>query len=261
MLIDITKCIGCRSCQVACKSWNGLDNETTSFTNDITNPPQMSAKTYTVVNFIETRLHDKPIWRFIKRMCMHCTDPACASACFAKAITKRESGAVVYDKTTCVGCRYCMLACPWWIPKYEWDSVFPAVKKCRFCIDLLEHGKEPACATACPSAIKFGDREEMLALAKKRIAKNPDKYVQHIYGEHEAGGTNVLYLSDVPFTSLGLPAVSSEPLPKLTWDALAKVPYLAGGVGLTMTAMYLFTHRKNAVAEAQREKIIDKAGE
>lgn len=261
MLIDITKCIGCRSCQVSCKSWNNLDWEQTSFTNNITNPPKTSGKTYTVVDFVETELNGKPAWRFIKRMCMHCQEPACASACFAKAITVREHGAVVYDKKTCVGCRYCMLACPWWVPKYEWDEVFPAVVKCRYCLDAIQNDKEPACVSSCPSAIKFGDREEMLALARKRIKDNPGKYINHIYGEHEVGGTNVLYLSDVPFENLGLPVnLPKEPLPNLTWKALSKVPFLFGGVGLAMTGFYFLTHRKNEVAKSEIEKNSKKAG-
>jgi len=261
MLIDITRCIGCRSCQVSCKSWNNLDTEKTSFSNSITNPPATAAQTFTMVDFIETEQHGKPAWRFVKRMCMHCIDPACVSACFAKAITKSESGAVVYNKKNCVGCRYCMLACPWWIPKYEWDKVFPAVKKCRLCIDLLEEGRKPACATSCPSAIEFGDREEMLALARKRISTNPGKYIDHIYGEHEAGGTSVLYLSDVPFENLGFSTkISYEPYPKLTWKALKKVPALAVGVGASMTAIYMLTHRKEQVLKAEQDKI-EKVGE
>lgn len=261
MLIDITKCIGCRSCQVSCKSWNNLDPEETSFNNSITNPPTTAANTFTVVDFIETEQHGKPAWRFVKRMCMHCKEPACASACFAKAITKRESGAVVYDKSRCVGCRYCMLACPWWVPKYEWDKVFPAVRKCRFCIDLLEHGKEPACASSCPSAIEFGDREEMLALARKRIASNPGKYINHIYGEKEAGGTNVFYLSDISFEKLSLTTkISYEPYPKLAWNALKKVPALAVGVGASMTAIYMLTRRKEQVLKAEQNKG-ERAGE
>ena len=260
MLIDITRCIGCRSCQVSCKSWNNLDWEKTGFTNNMTNPPKTSGETFTVVDFIETDLHGKPAWRFVKRMCMHCLEPACVSACFARAITKQESGAVVYEKRQCVGCRYCMIACPWWIPKYEWDEVFPAIRKCRYCVDALEHGKEPACVTSCPSAIKFGDRDEMLALARKRINNNPGKYIPRIYGEHEVGGTNVLYLSDVPFDKLGLPTLTDQPLPDLTWNALKKVPYLAGGVAAAMTGIYFLTHRKNEVAEAELEKNSKKAG-
>ncbi|MGF7184881.1 formate dehydrogenase iron-sulfur subunit [Desulfitispora alkaliphila] len=255
MLIDVTKCIGCRSCQVSCKSWNNLDNNKTSFTNNMTNPPQTDGQTYTVVDFMDVEKGGKPAWRFIKRMCMHCLEPACKSACFAKAFDQRAGGAVVYEKRTCVGCRYCMIACPWWMLKYEWDKVFPAIVKCKYCFDLIEHGKEPVCVTSCPTAIDFGDRDEMIAMAKKRIADNPDKYVDYVYGEHEAGGTNVLYLSDVPFEDLGLPMdVPKEPLPNLTWKALTKVPYLAGGVGLTMTALYLYNSRKNDVTSAENDK-------
>jgi formate dehydrogenase iron-sulfur subunit len=154
-----------------------------------------------------------------------------------------------------------MLACPWWIPKYEWDKVFPAVSKCRYCVDLLENGREPACAKSCPSAIDFGDREDMLTLARKRIAANPGKYINHIYGEREVGGTNVLYLSDVPFEKLGLStSLPYNPYPQLTWNALKKVPALAIGVGASMTAIYMLTHRKEQVLKAQ-ENNIEKAGE
>lgn len=259
MLIDITKCIGCRSCQVACKSWNELDSEETSFTNNITNPPQMSGQTMTVVDFVDVKKDDKPAWRFIKRMCMHCLEPACLSACFAKAFSIEEGGAVIYDKRTCVGCRYCFLACPWWIPKYEWERVFPGIVKCRFCVDLLEAGKIPACVSSCPTAIEFGDRDEMLKIARERIKKEPNKYIDHIYGEKEAGGTKVLYLSDVPFEELGLPMdVPNEALGNITWDALSKVPALAAGVALGMAGIYFVTNRKNTVAQEKEENMENK---
>ncbi|MDZ7610040.1 MAG: 4Fe-4S dicluster domain-containing protein [Bacillota bacterium] len=244
MLIDITRCIGCRGCQTACKNWNDMPATPTTFTNTWTNPPTMTGTNLTVVNFNIIEKDDGSVmWRSVKEACFHCNEPACESACFVHAFVKTEWGPVVYDPTICVGCRYCMLACPFQIPKY----IFPEVKKCHLCGERLAMGLEPACATACPTdAIMFGKRTDLLKEAKARIAANPDKFVNHIYGEHEVGGTSILYISDVPFKDLGFKGLHRwRDIPQYTWDVLKWTPHIAIGWTAMLTAFYVYTKRRS----------------
>jgi formate dehydrogenase iron-sulfur subunit len=238
LLFDVTRCVGCRSCAKACKESHGFPG-----TGEETD---MDAVTYTV-------LLDKGNDRYLRRMCMHCADPSCASACPVGAFTKTELGPVVYDSSKCLGCRYCMVACPFSVPRYEWSKAVPAVRKCDGCIERQRAGKPNACAEACPAeATVAGTREELLALARRRIAENPGAYYPQIYGEHEVGGTNVLMLSPVPFEELGMRVnLGNEPLPNLTWAALSKIPKVVGLGCVGLSAIYWITHRREAVAAAE----------
>jgi formate dehydrogenase beta subunit len=226
MLVDTTECIGCRSCEMACSEANRLP-EPVMLGEDAVfeRRRETDATTYTVVN-----RHDNPgdpaTPRFAKTQCMHCVEPACASACPARALVKTPEGPVVYQSDRCIGCRYCMVACPFGVPKYEYDKPVPYVRKCSFCHERQQQGQGPACAEACPSgALRFGKRNELLEEAKRRIYQNPGRYVHEVYGENEAGGTSWLYLSDVPFETLGLPDdVGTTPYPELTRSALSVVP-------------------------------------
>jgi formate dehydrogenase iron-sulfur subunit len=236
LLIDITRCIGCRACTLACKESHAFpgDGEET----------ELSATTYTV-------LLDKGEDRYVRRLCMHCADPSCASACPVGAFKKTELGPVTYDASRCLGCRYCMIACPFGVPKYEWSKAVPAVRKCDMCIERLEQGKPTACTEACPAeATVMGTREELLAEAHRRIRENPGTYHPHVYGETEVGGTSVLFLSPVPFEQLGFAAVGNEPLPNLTWAALEKIPGVVTVGGASLFAIWWITHRREEVAAA-----------
>lgn len=226
VLIDTTKCIGCRGCQTACKQWNELPGEETVFHGSYENPPDLSPKTYTKVNYVEGSYNDKFFWRFWKEQCRQCLQPACASACLVNAIEKTETGPVTYNKSKCMGCRYCMIACPFNVPKFEYDKVIPQIRKCVFCFDRQENGYLPACVKTCPTgALTFGERNELIEIARSRIYKEPDKYIHHVYGEHEAGGTSWLYISDVPFEELGFNMdIGTNSYPELTKDFLYGVP-------------------------------------
>lgn len=236
-LVDITRCTGCRKCEFACNAYNKLPPQ--DF-NDMTVLDEQRRPDYagfTVVNrthgtFFDENGHQVHI--YVKEQCRHCVTPACASACIVGALYKKENGPVLYDETKCIGCRYCMIACPFQIPAYEHhEPITPRVRKCTFCYDRIEAGKMPACATICPTqAICFGKRDSLLVIAKKRIKNSFGKYVNHIYGEQEVGGTSWLYLSPVPFTFF--PKLDSTPPSKLTdW-------VLRGLFGYAITPTSLF---------------------
>ncbi len=263
MLIDTTRCMGCRGCQVACKQWNDLPaeldpNEGPGWdirnTGSYQNPPALSAYTWTMIEYREIEEGDRFFWHFLKRQCMHCEHPACVSACPVEALQKLPDGPVVYNEGKCIGCRYCMFACPFGVPTFQWDKSFkPLIRKCNFCADRLASGYEPACAKTCPSqAILFGERDEMLWQARRRIQRRPEKYVQQIYGEKEGGGTSVMFLSAVPFDMVGLPSLGPEPVPALSEAfAVYGTPVLAVAAGAFLSAMYWIVRRREQVRQAE----------
>ena len=208
LLHDMTRCVGCRGCQIACKQWNERPAEKTEFFTGpgYQNPADLSAKTWTLITYNEVKISDRFDWVFGKLQCKHCVDPACAQICPVEAITKTDSGAVVVDKDACIGCMSCITVCPFDTPRYDEDDG-NKMNKCWLCFDRLSAGEIPACAKACaPKAIIFGERDEILKEAKRRIAESPGKYINAIYGQEEAGGTCVFHISNVPFESLGFPA-------------------------------------------------------
>jgi formate dehydrogenase iron-sulfur subunit len=236
LLFDSTQCIGCGACADACKEENGLAGKP---------EPALSAYTWSTLED-----HDGV---FARRLCMHCLDPTCASVCPVGALKGTPEGAVAYDSSLCIGCRYCMMACPFEIPKYQWDRAVPVVGKCVLCHDRLKAGQAPACAEVCPAgATVFGPRAELLAEARSRLAAEPDKYVPHVYGEHEAGGTSGLMLSSVPFGELGFKTdVPRAPLPILTWQVLSKVPDFTAVAAAFLFGIHWITHRREEVAAAE----------
>ncbi len=255
VLIDTTKCMGCRGCQVACKQWNEQKAESTAFFGGpgYQNPPALSADTFTLVKYHEVETSEGLKWVFTKHGCMHCEEPACVSACPVGALNRQASGAVTYDASKCIGCRYCMLACPWQIPKYQWTALAPYVRKCTGCDERVAHGKKPACVSTCPTgALQYGPRDAMLAEARKRIADNPKQYVNHIYGEKEAGGTGVFYMAAVPFASLGFPMVGEEVRSVHADRVLHVLPWWVMGLGASLSALYWFNARKKKLAEEKK---------
>jgi len=223
-LVDLTRCVGCRKCEDACARVNQLpaperlNCQCTIFEKN----RRPDEKAYTVINrYFTGRLDhfNKPEPSYAKVQCMHCQDPSCVSACIVGALTKDDTGAVLYDVNKCIGCRYCMVACPFEIPAYEYhDPVTPRVMKCTFCYDRIsQKGGIPGCAGICPTeALTFGKRKTLLTVAKERVRKNPGKYIDHVYGEKEVGGTSWLYISSVPFAMVNLPELPEKPLPRLS---------------------------------------------
>ncbi|MHB1034893.1 MAG: 4Fe-4S dicluster domain-containing protein [Pirellulales bacterium] len=222
VLVDCTLCVGCRSCEKACNAANtDLPRRPAEAFKDqevFEQKRRMDRTTYTVVNrYEDPRDPGKPA--YMKIQCMHCLSPACVSACIVGALSKEPNGPVVYDVSKCIGCRYCMAACPFQVPAYEYDNTLtPQVRKCTFCFQArLSHGEMPACVQSCPMQVMtFGKRAELLALAREKLRKHADRYVPHIYGENEVGGTAWMYLSGVPFETTGFPRFGDRPVPGYT---------------------------------------------
>jgi len=221
MLVDTTDCIGCRKCEFACAQENHLTDAPVEAYEDesvFAASRRMDAEAYTVVNRYPNPANlERPI--HVKLQCMHCLEPACESACLVGALRREVNGAVSYDANKCMGCRYCMVACPFQVPAYEYDNAFtPKVQKCSLCFERIsQDGRIPACAEMCPPmCLTFGKRSELLQLARDKIAADPERYEDRIYGEHEAGGTSWLYLAARPFDELGFLDVGDTPAPRLT---------------------------------------------
>jgi formate dehydrogenase iron-sulfur subunit len=220
VLVDTVVCIGCRKCEWACNQEHGLsDKDLASFEDKSVfkehRRPDKNA--YTVVNeYHDPANPSKPYT--LKVQCMHCNEPACVSACIVGAFEKTASGPVVYDAWKCIGCRYCIIACPFQIPAYEYDNPLdPQVRKCTFCNERLDRGELPACASICPNeALTFGPRRELIDLAHSRFRANPGRYYEQVYGEHEVGGTSWMYLTAVDTKLTELPTLTDEPTPPLT---------------------------------------------
>ncbi len=246
ILTDVTKCIGCAECVLACKSTYNLDADKPRRwqKND-----GLSAKNWTSI----IPLSDN---RFVRKQCRHCLHPACVSACPVGALQKTEEGPVIYNGSICLGCRYCVMSCPYGIPRYDWDKPIPYVRKCIMCYDRLKAGKLPACIEACPTeATIFGQREDLLKEAHRRIRQYPQKYIPKVWGEREVGGVSVLYISDVDLGILSEgKALGEKPLPEYTAPAMNSVPFVFLGMGAFMTGLHLFTKRKNRINQEKKSK-------
>jgi Fe-S-cluster-containing dehydrogenase component len=222
VLVDTTRCVGCRNCEVVCAETNGLPSPDV-FDDSVFDQPRKPSETqWSVVDRRQTDAGEV----FVKRQCLHCLQPACASACLTRAMLKQPEGPVVWRENKCMGCRFCMVSCPFDMPKFEYDSAVPKIQKCQMCWDRLQQGEPPACVENCPAeALTFGTRKEMLAEARRRIHEDPDSYVDRIYGEHEVGGTSWLYLAAVPFDQIGFREdLGNVAYPRLTEDFLYGVP-------------------------------------
>lgn len=273
MLFDSTLCVGCRACQSACKVANGLPADTVVAAGGgvYDAPVDLNSTTKNVIKAVPV---DGGV-QYMKQQCMHCVDPSCVSACMLGALHKegegrrtiagerKGTGIVLWDKVTCVGCRYCQIACAFNVPKFEWFEAFPYIVKCELCRHRADPAKQgplavanPACAEVCPrQAVIYGARAELLAEAKRRVAADPARYAPHVYGEREGGGTQVLYLAaaGTTFQQLGLPALSPRSAAQLS-ESVSHAPYLHGFTPVALYAGMAFVIRRNARKAARREK-------
>lgn len=236
ILTDVTKCIGCLQCVSACKETHDLPLDV----------PRIWQKNDGLSADNWTSILQKPDNHYVRKQCRHCIEPACVSVCPVGAMHKTKLGPVVYDSGKCLGCRYCMMACPFGIPRYDWDKTVPHVEKCILCYDRLEAGKQPACTEACPTgATIFGDRKKLLNIAHKRIKENPGKYINKVWGEHEIGGTSVMYLSDIDLGFLSYQThLGTKSLPERTKPAMESVPFAFVGMGGVMLGLNWIIRRR-----------------
>ena len=246
ILTDVTKCTGCEKCVDACIAENKLRKALPW--RWISNDGLSSERFTSIIR--------KPGGHYIRKQCRHCVEPACISACPVGALKKTEEGAVIYDSNKCLGCRYCMMSCPYGIPRYSWEDNVPYVRKCTMCYNLLQQGKNPACVDACEEkATIFGEREELITEARQRISSKPELYIQKIYGEYEVGGTSVLYISDVELDFLGWKKdLGTQTFPSRTKLAMDAVPPVFLCVGALMYGIYWITERRKKVQMLEEQK-------
>ncbi|OGR36963.1 MAG: hypothetical protein A2051_05065, partial [Desulfovibrionales bacterium GWA2_65_9] len=262
VLFDSTRCIGCRKCEAACNKVNKLPAPAKPFDDlkVLDTERRTDAKAYTVVN----KYAGKKGPAFRKIQCNHCMEPACASVCFVRAFTKNPDGSVTYDASLCVGCRYCMVACPFNIPAYEYNNpLTPRVMKCTMCHDQIQKGElsAPGCVTICPKeALVYGKRKDLIEVARERIKRNPERYQDHVYGEQEMGGTNWLYLSGEKFKDIGLREdLGNVSVPTMTSGPLSVVPMVAALWPALLGGVWAMNKRKDKVAEEEQKAAVKAA--
>jgi Fe-S-cluster-containing dehydrogenase component len=241
VLVDTTRCIGCRSCELACSREHGMYEPDLENDEALESTRPTSEVQWTVVNRHQTTQGEV----FVKTQCMHCWQPACAAACLTNAMYKTPEGPVIWRSDKCMGCRFCMISCPFNMPKFEYHDWNPRIQKCTLCFERLAEGKKPACVEACPTdALMFGSKRDLMEVARVRIYNHPDDYVHEIYGEHIVGGTGWLYLSAVPFAELGLPTdLDTRPYPEFTRDFLYGVPLVLFGLPALLLGAHLLAER------------------
>jgi formate dehydrogenase iron-sulfur subunit len=250
VLVDTTRCIGCRSCEVACASAHDLPVPDIMNDGALAKERSTSETQWMVVNRYETQKGEV----FVKKQCMHCWQPGCTAACLTNAMYKTKDGPVIWRSQKCMGCRFCMISCPFDIPKFEYHSTNPKIQKCNMCWDRLQKGKKPACVEACPTdALMFGKKRELMEIARVRVYRHPQDYVHKIFGENEVGGTGWLYLSSVPFDQIGFRMdLGTTPYPEFTTDFLYAVPVVLFGLPAFLMGLNLLA-RANAETDSEEE--------
>ena len=253
LLVDVTRCIGCNKCVDACVTANHLGAEH--------HLPQEKSDGLSAERWLS--IVDAPQGGYVRKSCRHCLDAACVSVCPVGAMHKSPEGIVLYDKNKCMGCRYCLMACPYGIPRYEWDSPTPVVGKCFLCYQRLAVGGLPACVEACPQhALAFGERSDLLDLAHGRLKQSPGKYLPKVFGEFDLGGSALMYISNVPLDFLNFNgALGDTPYPQLTWNWLSKVPAVTIATAGLMTGLFWIIKRRMEMQAAKIKAAAEKASE
>ena len=247
MLYDATLCVGCRACEVKCREVNHLPGHVQQIGGGVYN---MSVGLTDANVTVIKRFEENGQTGFLKRQCMHCVDPSCVSACMLGALAKGKGGVVGYDKDLCLGCRYCQIACPFNVPRFEWNVAVPKIVKCDMC---RTRQQGPGCAEVCPrGAVLYGNFDALKAEARARLAKSPGRYVNKVYGEVDGGGTQVMYLSAVPFEKLGLP-VLTDTAGAQSSEAVQHTLYQNFATPVVLYGALAFVVLRNRKAEAKTE--------
>lgn len=263
ILHDTTLCVGCRSCEVACAEVNALPTpaEPVGDMSPFAKARRITPTSLTVVNRYQDKAGaGKAVFR--KEQCMHCNEPCCASVCLVRAFTKTPEGPVLYDPDVCIGCRYCVMACPYYALSYEYDDpITPKVMRCTMCYPRIKEGKQPGCTEACPNgAITFGKRADLIKVARERIRKSPEQYIDHVFGEHEFGGTSWMVLAGVSFSSLNLhEGATHTSLPEIGTSFLSVVPLVVTIYPGLLAGFYAFSKRKEKLSKQQAEAAVVEA--
>ena len=280
ILYDSTLCVGCNACMASCKKANSMIPEMTGEQEIWDNPQDLSASTLNIIKKFSsgTGAHkdqEEDGYAFIKRQCLHCVDPSCVTACPVTALAKdNDTGIVTYDKNACIGCRYCQVACPYNIPKFEWDDPYPEIVKCELCSHLIAKGEISACCSVCPTgASLFGPVAELLNETRRRLQMKPGKlykfpvysidsgkwhelnapkYQQHVYGQDELGGTQVMYMAAVPFEKLGLPSFPKQSFVSMA-SGIQYAIYKGMVYPLVVLAGLIFMANKNKKSNEEKQ--------
>ena len=245
MLVDLTRCTGCESCVLACKEANNRPDPGAV-------PDKLSSDAYSFLDRHTVLDVDGNLAvQAVKRQCMHCLHPACVAACTVGALKRSAAGPVVYDESVCFGCRYCQYACPFGVPTYDWNNPLGLIHKCNLCAERIAEGEMPACANACPNgALRFGPRSALIAQAHAQIESNPHRYIDYVYGEHEVGGTSMLYLSAVPFAQLGFPTLGSDSPTENAVTIMERTPVVAAAAAAVAARLYWISKRHQEIVAA-----------
>ena len=241
-LCDLSKCTGCRACQLACKQWNGLPAKQTFNTGTYQNPPDLQPNTWNIIRFQEISDGNGGVdWLFRHDACMHCTDAACVKVCPSGALYHTKYGTVGLDDSKCIGCKECVSACPFEVPRYDPET--DKILKCDMCYSRIDNDMEPACVKACPTgALQFGDKNEMLKVAYERAGELGGD--ASVYGDKFVGGTHMVYvLPEKAAVYDRLPGKPRVPLSVIAWkDWLKPLSLLAAGGVIAGSFLHYITH-------------------
>ena len=252
-LIDVAKCTGCRGCQLACKQWNGLPARQTTAAGTYQNPPDLQPNTWTLIRFQEVAAKEGVKWLFRKDGCMHCTNAACVKVCPSGALYHSELGTVGIINERCIGCKECVAACPFVIPRY--DSVTDRVYKCDLCLSRIRADLPPGCVKACPTgALTFGDKPDMVKKAYARVKELGGD--ASVYGDRFVDGTHVIYvLQEKPGVYDVLPVKPHVPLSVVAWkDLLKPLSLVAAGGVLAASFLHYIIHGPKTPDEDDNHK-------